>query len=191
MTFAYDVTTGVWDWSLPLRELHGLESSDEPTTDHLLQRMVPEDCPVMLARFQHHLTHPGPYSCTYRMVDPRGHHHELVFVGQSEATGDRVTRLYGLVVDITDEVRERSAAAVAASAEHRATIEQAKGALMLSFGVGEDVAFSMLRTYSNQHNLKLTAVAEFIVRRLTDPEFSRYDPVRCVLDILMELDLAP
>jgi hypothetical protein len=77
---------------------------------------------------------------------------------------------------------------VLASTQNRAAIEQAKGALMLSFGVQEEVAFDLLRAYSSQHNIKLARVAEHIVTGMAAPAFSREEPVRCLLDLLLDLD---
>ena len=187
MTFEYEAESGRWSWSESLRALHGLVSDAEPTTELILSRMVDEDRSVMLARFRHHLEHPGPYSCVYRMTDHEGHVRRVVFVGQSEAVAGRVKRLSGFVVDLTEPLRESAREAVAASSEHRAAIEQAKGALMLSFGVDEDAAFGLLRAYSSQHNIKLAVVAEYIVAGLSDPAFSREEPVRSLLDIVTEL----
>jgi hypothetical protein len=154
----------------------------------MLGRMVAEDRPIMQARFKEHLDCPGPYSCAYRLLDPSGHVRQIVMVGESEAAAGTVKRLHGFVVDITDAVRQRTAEAVGAAAEHRAAIEQAKGALMLSFGVGEDAAFDLLRTYSNRSNIKLAAIADHIVAGLASPAFSREEPVRSLLDILLDLD---
>lgn len=188
MSFEYQADSGRWFWSEALRELHGLTSSQEPTTDLLLSRMVDEDRPVMLARFEHHLEHEGPYSCAYRMKDPSGQMRRVIFVGLSEAVGGTVKRLSGFVVDITEPLRENAREAVAASAEHRAAIEQAKGALMLSFGIEDNAAFDLLRAYSSHHNVKLAEIARRIVSGLSDPAFSRDDPVRSMLDIVIALD---
>lgn len=185
--FEYDVPAGRWSWSTRLKSLHGLGPNDEPSTDLMLESIVPEDRPTMTARFEQHLRNPGPFSCAYRLMAPSGHIRQIVLVGESEAAGGVVKRLHGFVVDITDSVRQRTAEAVGAAAEHRAAIEQAKGALMLSFGVDHDAAFDLLRTYSNRSNVKLAAVAEHIVTRLASPEFSREEPVRSLLDILLDL----
>lgn len=187
MFFEYQAESGRWTWSQGLRDLHGLAVDEEPTTEVILERMHPQDRPEMVARFRHHLEHAGPYSCVYSMTDGHDRAHRVVFVGRSEAVAGVVKRLTGFVVDITETVREGARAAVEASTEHRASIEQAKGALMLSFGVDEDVAFDLLRTYSSQHNVKLAAVAEHIVRGLSDPSFSRDDPARSLLDIVIGL----
>ena len=187
MYFEYEAESARWSWSRGLRELHALPAGEEPTTELALERVVAEDRPVILARFRRHLEQPGPYSCAYRMTNAENQVRRLLFVGQSEAVDGVVKRLSGFVVDITEPMRESARAAVAASAEHRAAIEQAKGALMLSFGVEEDVAFDLLKAYSSQHNVKLAVVAERIVAGLSDPAFSRDEPVRSLLDIVISL----
>ena len=188
MSFEYEAESSRWTWSPGLRELHELAPGDVPTTDLILDRMVEADRPVMIARFRHHLDHPGPYSCVYSLVRSDGQVRRVIFVGKSEAVGGEVKRLTGFVVDITEPVRETARAAVAASAEHRAAIEQAKGALMLTFGVEEDGAFELLRAYSSRHNIKLAEVARRIVAGLCDPAFSRDEPVRSLLDIVIALE---
>jgi hypothetical protein len=187
-SFEYEAESGRWTWSQGLRELHDLAPGEEPTTHLILDRMVEADRPVMLARFRHHLDHPGPYSCVYSLVRSDGQVRRVIFVGESEAVGGQVKRLTGFVVDLTEPIRETARAAVAASAEHRAAIEQAKGALMLTFGVEDDGAFELLRAYSSRHNIKLAEVAHRIVVGLCDPAFSREEPVRSLLDIVIALE---
>ncbi|WP_162246812.1 ANTAR domain-containing protein [Phycicoccus sp. Root101] len=112
-------------------------------------------------------------------------------MGHAEADEGQVTRLYGFVVDITDMLRETAAAAVAGALEHRAVIEQAKGALMLSFGINDEAAFELLRTYSSRSNIKLAVVAERIAQGLSDPQYSSLEPGRSLLNVLMALNPHP
>lgn len=190
LSFEYDATADRWVFSDALRELYGIPSGQDPTTSVMLGRVVAEDQDVVLQRFEDALNRPGTFSLEYRLVAPNGGTRRLVLVGQSDDSGGEVKRLAGFIVDITKTLRDGAAEAVLASSEHRAAIEQAKGALMLSFGIGEDAAFDMLRTYSNQHNAKLVKVADYIVAGLTDPGFAREEPVRSLLDILLSLESA-
>ena len=188
MVFEYDVIADRWTCSPALAELYSIPPGEEPTTELMAQRLVDEDRDAVLGLFAQRVAHAGPFVAECSIVGPHGALRRLVLVGQSEAGGGEVKQLSGFVVDITDAVREGAAAAVSASSEHRAAIEQAKGALMVSFGVREDVAFDMLRSYSNRHNIKLVRVAEHLTTALADPSFSREDPVRSLLDILIDLE---
>jgi hypothetical protein len=191
MLFEYQLESSRWTWSQGLYDLHGIPAGAEPTTELMLSRMVEEDRPEMLARFQHHLEHEGPYSCAYRMTDPQGRLRRIMFVGQSEAVAGTIKRLTGFVVDITDPMRNHASEVITAVAEHRAAIEQAKGALMLLFGVEDGAAFDLLKVYSSRYNLKLAVVAERMVAGFTDPAFSRADPVHSLLDIVVTLGTDP
>lgn len=183
MLFEYQVEECRWSWSGGLHALHGVGAHHVPTTELILSRMVKEDRPEMLARFRHHLEHEGPYSCVYRLRDPQGQLRRVMFVGQSEAVDGAVKRLTGIVVDVTEPMMEHAREAVAAAAEHRSAIEQAKGALMLRFGVDADVAFGLLRSHSNQHNIKLATLAERMVAGFTDPTSDPRDPLEAQLDL--------
>lgn len=190
LLFEFDATADRWSCSAGLCELYGIPPGQDPTTPLMLERVVAEDRHVVLQRFEEVLSRARPFSLEYRLVAPDGRTRRLVLVGESEDAGGEVKRVSGFIVDITQTIRDGAAEAVLASTEHRAAIEQAKGALMLSFGIGEDAAFEMLRTYSNQHNTKLVRVAEYIIAGLADPAFAREEPVRCLLDILLSLESA-
>lgn len=190
LVFEYDAMADLWTCSPGLCDLYGIPPGQPPTTAAMLERVVEEDRAVVLEWFQHLLRTACPFSFEYRMVDPDGRTRRLVLVGQSEAAGGEMKRLSGFAVDITETIREETSDAVLASTQHRAAIEQAKGALMLSFGVQEEVAFDLLRAYSSQHNIKLARVAEHIVTGMAEPAFSREEPVRCLIDLLLDLDRA-
>lgn len=58
--------------------------------------------------------------------------------------------------------------ALRAITERRAVIEQAKGMLMLVYGVDADEAFDVLRKQSQDHNVKLNLVAEQVMKDLVE-----------------------
>ena len=69
---------------------------------------------------------------------------------------------HGFYVDVTPSERERQdqvAAAVTVIAEARAGIEQAKGMLMLIYGMDEPAAFELLKWRSQETNVKLRLFA--------------------------------
>jgi hypothetical protein len=191
LTFEYDVQLDRWSWSGGLRELYGLGVAEEPTTERLLDPILPADQPAMRRRLQEHLSVPGTFTCTYRLADGGGRTREVRFVAQSVENGGSVCRVEGFVVDVTEDVRAWKAEAVLASAEHRAAIEQAKGALMLAFHVTEDEAFRMLVSFSNRRNVKLHAVAAEIAAGLTDPSVDRKLPIHALLDIVVAVAAEP
>jgi ANTAR domain len=47
--------------------------------------------------------------------------------------------------------------------DSRAVIEQAKGALMLRYGLDQDAAFAVLKRWSQHSNIKLHTIAETLV----------------------------
>jgi hypothetical protein len=191
LAFRYDVATARWTWAAGLRELHGLDTSDEPTTEALLERMHKDDRVVMIGRFQHHLEHAGPYSCSYRMRDASGRQRRLIFVGQSESVSGVVRRLNGFVVDITEPAREFGREAVAASTQNHSAVEKAKGALMLAFTVDDAGAADLLRAYASRRGVSTAEVAKLIVHRLADPRRDGGGASDAMSEILSELTREP
>jgi len=66
--------------------------------------------------------------------------------------------------------------------DSRAVIEQAKGVLILRYGLDEDRAFAVLRRWSQDSNTKLHTIADVLVNTVcrddpqppTDPEVARW-----------------
>ena len=186
--FSYDVASKAWTTSRRMRTLHGLAPQEVLTTEGLLERMHPDDRAEVLARFEEHQTKVGPYSCMYRMTGPDGRQHLLRFVGRSVGGPDGVVALEGFVLDLTDDISAWQTQAVTASAATRGVIEQAKGALMLAFGVDEENAFRMLAGYSQHRNVKLRDVAAYITAAIVDPRyFDTEQPVESLLEIISRL----
>lgn len=83
----------------------------------------------------------------------------------------QVSQVDGYFVDVTVADRAEAAVevqqAVQASAESRADIEQAKGALMLVQGVTADEAFELLTWHSQHSNITLRTLAKMITDGLS------------------------
>jgi hypothetical protein len=104
------------------------------------------------------------FSVSYRLNGADDRERTVVLVGESALCDpEQVTTIEGFFIDLTTDidavVDEATHAAVEASAENRAVIEQAKGALMLAYGFDEDAAFSMLTWWSRNRNVKIRDLA--------------------------------
>jgi hypothetical protein len=64
--------------------------------------------------------------------------------------------------------RQQVSDALQAIADNRAVIEQAKGMLMFVCGVDADKAFELLRSQSQQNNVKLRRLAQQVVTDLVE-----------------------
>jgi hypothetical protein len=77
--------------------------------------------------------------------------------------------------------------AVELSAETRATIEQAKGALMITYGLDDDEAFALLRWHSQHSNIKLRDIATAITDHTSDPGIADLSADGKITEILARL----
>ncbi len=158
-----------WEWSEQVQRMHGYEPGTvTPTTELVLHHKHPDDRREIARTISAMLGSRCAFSTRHRIVDTRGVVHQVVVVGdQLTGSDDAVIGTHGYYVDLTpttDRVREELITArVAEITEHRAVIEQAKGMLMLIYGLDEDAAFDLLRWRSQSSNVKLRRVAHAIV----------------------------
>lgn len=167
--FTFDPGTGRWDWDDEVYRIHGLEpGSVNPTTDFVLASKHPDDRARVAALIDRVSITAEPFSIAYRVVAGDGIERRVLLVGESDVCDDGApTLIQGYYIDLTDDFlndREQSVQeALAASAESRAVIEQAKGVLMLAYELNADQAFSMLRWWSRNHNVKVRDLAQKLI----------------------------
>jgi hypothetical protein len=158
-----------WEWSEQVQRMHGYEPGTvTPTTELVLAHKHPEDRGEVAKTIHEMLLARRAFSTRHRILDTRGVMHQVVVVGDLLTDRqDVVIGTHGYYVDITpssDRAREDLISArVAEITEHRAVIEQAKGMLMLIYGLDDDAAFDLLRWRSQSSNVKLRRLAEKIV----------------------------
>jgi hypothetical protein len=158
-----------WEWSEQVQRMHGYEPGTvTPTTELVLAHKHPEDRVEVAKTIDEMLLARRAFSTRHRILDTRGVVHQVVVVGDLLTDRqDVVIGTHGYYVDITpssDRVREDLISArVAEITEHRAVIEQAKGMLMLVYGLDDEAAFDLLRWRSQSSNVKLRRLAEKIV----------------------------
>jgi hypothetical protein len=161
--FSFSPTVPRWTWTDGMFALHGMAPGDVvPTRALLLSHVHPEDRDRVAELLD---TVDGePHGCAYRLVDLTGNLRH-VLIALSPAQGEVRS---GLLVDDSDRRREEVSAEVNSelevALESHAAIDQAKGMLMLVYGVDSDAAFELLRWASQQRNVRLRVLADRLVK---------------------------
>ncbi|MDF9875422.1 ANTAR domain-containing protein [Cellulosimicrobium cellulans] len=93
--------------------------------------------------------------------------------------------LLGYFVDVTRSVRTQAGLLaqrdIAAAADSRGPIEQAKGVVAAAFGIAPEQAFAVLKRVSNDRNVRLRELARQVVEEGTRPDADRVDRVAALL----------
>ncbi|WP_420749337.1 PAS and ANTAR domain-containing protein [Rhodococcus sp. O3] len=172
-SFRYIVATDEWEWSDAVARMHGYEPGTvNPTTELVLSHKHPEDLQQITEVLNIQRTTGKPFSSRHRIVDVAGNIKQVVVVGDQllDDTG-AVIGTSGFYIDLTEtyaeDIRENVDEAISALAESRAIIEQAKGVLMVVYGISADHAFEILTWRSQETNTKLRALAQRIVDVVT------------------------
>jgi len=180
--FRYLVGRDRWWWSDELFAMHGFAPGEVvPTTELLQSHKHPEDRAFAVDALTEALANGHPFCCRHRIIDNRQKTRTIVTIGQGirdESGG--IVELRGFFIDVTRSLQRDLATqtreAVERSAESRAAIEQAKGALMAIYSIDEDEAFAVLTWHSQHANTKLRDVADTVTSSLDDPELSDLHP---------------
>ncbi|OBK45648.1 PAS and ANTAR domain-containing protein [Mycobacterium sp. 1081908.1] len=157
-----------WEWSEQVQRMHGYEPGTvTPTTELVLSHKHPDDRRQVAATIDDMVKNRQPFSARHRIVDTGGAVHQVVVVGDQLCDdGGEVIGTHGFYIDVTPASSSKSeeaiTAKVAAIAERRSVIDQAKGMLMLVYGVDEDAAFNLLKSLSQARNMKLWPLARQI-----------------------------
>lgn len=158
-----------WQWSDGVYAIHGFDRGEVvPTTSLLLAHAHPADR-QQVAQLLSACLHDGElFSFLYRLIDAGGKLRWALITGEgSYGPGTTLAGSRGYLIDMT-RVQTRARTGEVANAKRRAiaaraTIEQAKGALMLVYGLDAEAAFALLSWQSQQSNVKLRDLAERLV----------------------------
>jgi PAS domain S-box-containing protein len=191
--YRLDLATGEWAWSDEVYEMHGFEPGQiVPTTPLMLSHKHPDDRARVDGVLRRAAETGQPFSSVHRILDATGETRTLAVTGQGRrdpGTG-RVTELFGYFIDVTQSHREAAArdatASIQASAARRAVIEQAKGVLMVVYGVDEEAAFELLRTASNQANIAVRDIAFTLVHLFSGPAVTVFPTREAIDDFLAD-----
>jgi hypothetical protein len=195
--YRLDLATGQWAWSDEVYVMHGFEPGQiVPTTPLMLSHKHPDDRARVDGVLRRAAETGQPFSSVHRILDAHGKTRTLAVTGQGRrdpATG-RVTELFGYFIDVTETHREAAAreatASIRASAERRAVIEQAKGVLMVVYGIDEESAFEQLRQASNLANIAVRDIANTLVHLFSGPNVTEF-PTREAIDKFLENPVPP
>ncbi|OBF17337.1 PAS and ANTAR domain-containing protein [Mycobacterium kubicae] len=157
-----------WEWSDQVQQMHGYEPGTvTPTTELVLSHKHPDDRDQVAAAIADILDNRKAFSTRHRIIDTGGDIHHVVVVGDQLCDEHgTVIGSHGFYVDVSpqEQVREDMVTAkLAEITQNRAGIEQAKGMLMLVYGIDGDSAFNLLKWLSQESNVKLRPLAEQIV----------------------------
>jgi hypothetical protein len=173
--FRYDRRTSSWWWSPEMFALHGLRpGAAEPCTEVLLHHQHPDDRMRTLEALTVACTAGTPFTVQSRIVGADGEQRTVVLFGEPELeqTGG-VSAIAGVCIDVTDSAPpapdadrvhalEAEVDQLRAAMASRATIEQAKGILMLLTSCSAQVAFDLLAHISSHTHRKVRDVAQSI-----------------------------
>jgi len=157
------------EWSAEVEQIRGyLPGTVTPTTQLVLSHKHPDDYQYIAATLEDIRRTHKPLSTRHRIITVQGEIHDIVIIGErlrDDDTGE-VIGTQGFYLDVTPTNEERQASisqALAEIADARASIEQAKGVLMYIYGIGPDAAFDLLKSRSQDGNVKLRALAEQVL----------------------------
>ncbi|MEV0685045.1 PAS and ANTAR domain-containing protein [Nocardia sp. NPDC050378] len=168
-SFQFWFADGRWVWSDELAEIYGYGPGEvEPTTELLLSHKHPDDQQDLGTAITCAIDAGEPVCGRHRIIDTRGAEHEVIIVGDHLTDDDgTVIGTTGYYIDVThrleEERKETLDETLPELIEARAAIEQAKGVLVLMYGVGPDQAFKVLRWRSQETNTKLRDLAAQLV----------------------------
>jgi hypothetical protein len=195
--FFADPVSGLWSWCDAAYEIFGYSvGSVTPSWSLIISHIPAADRAVADGAYELARTRIGPFSWSHR-IHVGGRTRSILMVGETSASdggnsvnpavlrssersdhhrGDADLCLAGYVIDLTvlrvEGARGAANDAVQSSARKRAVIEQAKGVLMLAFGLNADAAFALLVWHSQRSNRKVHAIAADLVAHLHEDGLS-------------------
>ncbi|TQM33023.1 PAS and ANTAR domain-containing protein [Nocardia bhagyanarayanae] len=158
-----------WEWSDEVALMHGYSPGTvRPTTKLLLSHKHPDDREQVATALANSIETGAPFSSRHRIIDTKGTvHHMIVVADRMTDESDEVVGTAGYYIDVTDTLEEHRQETLDDTLpelyEARAIIEQAKGALMLVYGISAEQAFRVLSWRSQETNVKLRSLAAQLI----------------------------
>ena len=165
--FRFAAATDRWWWSDHMFLIHGMQPGDVvPTRELLLTHVRRDDRAVVAEALDRCVDGARPAGgASTASWTCRASPHRVVLAVAGDGDGE----VTGFLVDVTAAhdalLAERVNTELALALESHAAIDQAKGILMLIYGVDEDAAFGILKQSSQRHNIRLRELAGRVVAR--------------------------
>ncbi len=130
----------------------------------VLSHKHPEDRDKVAATIDRIIHTRGVFSGRHRIVDTRGTVRWVLVVGDQFLDDDgAVIGTHGFYLDVTPALQaseEVITARLGEITQHRATIERAKGMLMVIYDIDAEAAFDLLKWLSQASNVKVRKLCE-------------------------------
>ena len=176
-----------------LYTIHGFQPGQiVPTTALMTAHQHPDDRAGAAQLIAAAVPAGKPFCSRHRILDAQRRVHTVVTLGEAQQDGDgRISQIRGYLIDVTDALHRDLSRGHPAGRHNavgtRAAIEQAKGALMITYGLDEDEAFALLRWHSQHRNIKLRDIAATITDRTNDPDIADLPATTRINHILTDL----
>jgi hypothetical protein len=173
--YRYDRRTGDWWWSPEMFALHGLPpGAPQPDTETYLAYQHAEDRARLLAAMSAACSSGRDFALETRIIRADDQERDVVLVGECRTDdAGTVTAVEGMAIDITQchppgsptdraQALQAEVGQLRAAMASRASIEQAKGILMLLTCCSDQVAFDLLAHISSHTHRKVRDIAQVI-----------------------------
>jgi PAS domain S-box-containing protein len=188
-SFRYYFDEDRWEWSQEVERMHGYEpGSVTPTTELVLSHKHPDDYRHIADTLQLIRQTRQAFSTRHRIVDVQGRVHHVAVVGDQLRNNGEIIGTQGFYIDVTPTEKarqERMTAAIARITEDRAVIEQAKGMLMVIYGVEAATASELLLWRAEETRVDLRLLAEQLVADFRTVSYQDTPPSRASYDNLL------
>ena len=157
-----------WSWSAEIIAMWDIGLTEASGAALVLDRLHPDDREEIRGRLSAALEHGSVLAGQARLRTDTSGERVFSFLGDLELDGQgEPARLVGYSIDVTDEVRDATREAVDGATRNRRAIEQVKGALMVTYRLDDVTAFTLLRTFSREHNVRIHDLAERVTQAMS------------------------
>ncbi|BDT96804.1 putative transcription antitermination regulator [Nocardia sputorum] len=168
-TFRFWFEDQRWEWSDQAAAIYGYAGgSARPSTELLLAHKHPDDRAPAAESIATAVRSGEPFCGRHRVIDAAGRtRHVIVVADRMRDDRGAVVGTAGYFIDVSHILEENRQEILDDTlpelVESRAVIEQAKGVLMVVYGINAEQAFRVLQWRSQETNIKLRTLARQLV----------------------------